>query len=267
MSTPFKRLTVHTAALAALLAFTVEGARAESSDPPEGLTGTWTMSLIGDHVIPLGLALKQDGAALTGTLTMMGKDVPIKGELKNGALTFTGAATMMMRDHATGAESGAPASSVPQMKFIGVVQPDGTLAGEMAAPRGPMKWTADRLKERAVTAATAPQDSGALATFAGSWNVSVIADHVTPVGLLIQTEGGGAKGTLTLMGSDVPLAAEFSGGVLTFTGEFTAEVSARSGMKGALKVTAKMKDDGSIEGEFSMAHGTFPLTGERLKNR
>jgi hypothetical protein len=109
----FNRLIPTSALALSLLIAPALGANAATDAKPAPLSGTWTMSLIGDHVIPLGLALQQDGTSLTGTLTMMGKDIPIKGELANGALTFTGAATMMMRDHggageASGATAGAP---------------------------------------------------------------------------------------------------------------------------------------------------------------
>jgi len=95
------RLILLAAAASTFLVADSGRALAQPNTKPASLTGTWTMSLIGDHVIPIGLALQQDGGTLTGTLTMMGKDIPLKGELKDGAFTLTGSATMMMRDHAT----------------------------------------------------------------------------------------------------------------------------------------------------------------------
>jgi hypothetical protein len=151
------------------------------------------------------------------------------------------------------------------MKFTGVVREDGTIEGELAGPRGPMKWTAERLKER--TAGKPAPSAGSASPLFGSWNVSVIADHVTPVGLLIQEGDGKLKATLTVMGGDVPLMGEYMGGALTLNGEFTADITSRTGMRGAVKITGKLKDDGTLAGEFSMEHGTFPLTGERLKER
>ena len=96
---------------------------------------------------------------------------------------------------------------------------------------------------------------------------SVVADHAIPVGLLIEPDGARMKATLTIMGGDVPLAGEYGTGGLALSGEFGDDIAARTGMKGAVKITAKMKDDGSIAGEFTMSRGTFPLTGERLKGR
>src|SRR6266852_8068725 len=65
------------------------------------LTGTWNMGLQGGHVIPVALVLKQDGATLTGTISIPTQragqrqhetvDVALKGGLANGAFTLTGA--------------------------------------------------------------------------------------------------------------------------------------------------------------------------------
>ncbi len=263
MRTNFNRLILTSALGGTLLVASGVQADAQTNSTAASLTGTWTMSLIGDHVIPVGLALQQDGATLTGTLTMMGKDIPLKGELAGRAITLTGSAMMMMRDHGATEGTAAPGPSPAPMKFTGVVQEDGTLSGEMAAPRGPMKWTADRLKERAATRTNGPDTAQVL----GSWNVSVIADHAIPVGLLIEPDGARMKATLTIMGGDVPLTGEYGTGGLALSGEFGDDISARTGMKGAVKITAKMRDDGSIAGEFTMSRGTFPLTGERLKER
>jgi hypothetical protein len=264
MNRHFNRL-IKSLALALVGALASTPAWAEADGKTPDLSGTWTMSLIGDHVIPLGLSLKQEGAALSGTLTMMGKDIPMKGELANGAFTLTGSATMMMRDHAAAEGTPAAQPSLMPMKFTGTVQKDGTLAGELAGPRGPMKWTADRLKERAATAPS--PNPGAVEGFAGAWNASVVADHVTPVGLQVRNEGGKPRGTLTLMGADIPLEGEVASGVLTMNGEFTEQATAQSGMRGAIRISAKIKEDGTLAGDFAIAHGTFPMTATRMKER
>jgi hypothetical protein len=72
---------------------------------------------------------------------------------------------------------------------------------------------------------------------------------------------------LTIMGGDVPLTGEYAGGALTLTGEFTPDVTSRSGMRGAIRITGALKGDGTLAGEFTIAHGAFPMTGERLKER
>ena len=60
------------------------------------LTGTWNMGLEGGHVIPVALVLKQDGATLTGTISMPTQrigttvDVALKGEIADAAFTLSG---------------------------------------------------------------------------------------------------------------------------------------------------------------------------------
>src|SRR5437868_841312 len=60
------------------------------------LTGTWNMGLQGGHVIPVALVLKQDGSALTGTVSMptqkIGQtvDVALKGDVADGAFALSG---------------------------------------------------------------------------------------------------------------------------------------------------------------------------------
>src|SRR5260221_8856685 len=60
------------------------------------LTGTWNMGLQGGHVIPVALVLKQDGDALSGTVSMptqkIGQtvDVALKGDFAKGAFTVSG---------------------------------------------------------------------------------------------------------------------------------------------------------------------------------
>ena len=86
-----KRMTT----MMAVLAMT-SGLLAQAHKSDATLTGTWNMGLEGGHVIPVALVLKQDGAALTGTISMptqnIGKtvDVALKGELANGAFALSG---------------------------------------------------------------------------------------------------------------------------------------------------------------------------------
>ena len=104
---------------------------------PTNLTGDWTLSLIGDHVMRSGLVLEQTGTKLTGTILLMGKEAPVDGEFVDGLVTLTVKAEM--RD---GDGHGVP------MKLTGKVEEDGTLAGDLQTPRGTVQWTAERLKKR-----------------------------------------------------------------------------------------------------------------------
>jgi hypothetical protein len=80
--------------------------------------------------------LEQDGRTITGTLMIMGKDVAVDGTFSDHLLSLTGAGAVA--DHA-GDET------VP-MKLTATLKDDGTLDGEISTARGPMKWTAERLK-------------------------------------------------------------------------------------------------------------------------
>jgi hypothetical protein len=96
------------------------------------VAGTWNISLHGHQV---ALVLEQEGRTITGTLMIMGKDVAVDGTFSDRVLSLTGADAV---DHA-GQET------VP-MKLTATLKDDGTLDGEISTARGPMKWTAERLK-------------------------------------------------------------------------------------------------------------------------
>jgi hypothetical protein len=126
-----------------LLAFSPADAYAQhdghegDADPPS-LSGAWNLSLSGgDHVVPVGLELTQDGTKLTGTLMLMGNEVPIEGEFADGKLSLACKAKVMDR---SGHET--------DLKITGVLKEDGTLAGELTSPHGELQWTAERLKKR-----------------------------------------------------------------------------------------------------------------------
>src|SRR5215216_7091463 len=81
------------AALSALFAFAlaVPTLSAQTAAPaPASVTGSWKVSLHGQHVIPVGMELKQDGAKVTGTLMLWNGDVDLDGELANGSIKVSG---------------------------------------------------------------------------------------------------------------------------------------------------------------------------------
>jgi len=109
------------------------------------LTGTWNMGLEGGHVIPVALVLKQDGDALSGTISLptqhIGQtvDVALKGEILNGAFTLSGAV-----------ESAKDPTTID---ITGRLNEEGVLEGRVKmsgtqGPHGDMPYTAERLKER-----------------------------------------------------------------------------------------------------------------------
>jgi hypothetical protein len=109
------------------------------------LTGTWNMGLQGGHVIPVALVLKQDGDALTGTISMptqkIGQttDVALKGEIARGAFTLSGTVDN--------------AKDPTTIEIKGALNDEGMLEGRVVmtgaqGPHGDMPYTAERLKER-----------------------------------------------------------------------------------------------------------------------
>jgi len=123
------------AILAALLF--VSGAVAAAPD----VTGTWTMRLNAGHVIPVPLVLKQDGATVTGTITLPTQnfdtqvEVPLKGQLADGAFSLSGTVEQAEKPTA--------------VTIAGKIRDDGTLEGEAEVTgHSHMPWTAERLKER-----------------------------------------------------------------------------------------------------------------------
>ncbi len=128
----------------AILALTA-GLSAQTKKDAPGLTGTWNMGLEGGHVIPVALVLKQDGATLTGTVSMptqkIGQtvEVALKGGLTGGAFTLSG--------------SVEGAKDPTTIEITGKLNDEGMLEGRLAmkgaeGPHGDMPYTAERLKER-----------------------------------------------------------------------------------------------------------------------
>ena len=89
------------------------------------VAGTWNMTLLSHQV---GLELIQDGAAVTGTLMMMGKDVKVEGTFADGVLALTGVgAKLADRD----------GGQAMEITLWGRLTPDDTLEGEIDTARGP----------------------------------------------------------------------------------------------------------------------------------
>ena len=105
---------------------------------PANLTGTWQMGVEGDHVVPIGLTLKQDGRNLTGTILLPTQqagqrvEVELSGEFVDGALTLSGTV--------------ANAKEPTKIDLLATLNEDGTLKGTISTPHGTMPWTAERLR-------------------------------------------------------------------------------------------------------------------------
>jgi hypothetical protein len=114
----------------------------------DDFVGTWNIEVM-SHQVALVID-KQDATTATATMMMMGRDVPLKGELVDRTITFTGvkdpnapaAAATPQHDGAQGGH--AP----PARPIIVTLQEDGTLTGEMMTNNGPVKWTGEKLRAR-----------------------------------------------------------------------------------------------------------------------
>jgi hypothetical protein len=80
------------------------GVAAQDTTDPTTVSGVWQMSVQADHVIAIGMELKQDGKIVTGIIPMpthngRRKEVSLKGEFADGALILTGTAEGRQRRH------------------------------------------------------------------------------------------------------------------------------------------------------------------------
>ena len=112
--------------------------------------GTWNIEVM-SHQVALVIE-PQEGNKVTGTMMMMGRDVPLKGELAGRSISFVGVKEVeahVEAAHAGGAShagnQGAPANAKP---IVVTLLEDGTLSGEMMTSGGPVKWVGEKLKAK-----------------------------------------------------------------------------------------------------------------------
>jgi hypothetical protein len=118
----------------------------------------------------------------------------------------------------------------------------------------------------AATVAFAQQKpAGSLTDVSGVW-IMLLEGH--QVGLELEQTGTTVKGVLQIMGSRQLLEGTYEDRTLTLKGEKSEDGS--SGPHGDPKagpITARMLDDGTLEGELSTNRGRTKWTGERLPKR
>ena len=125
------------ALLVSLLA--VAAAAQEKKVTVDDFAGTWNIEVM-SHQVALVIE-KQEANKVTGTMMMMGRDVPLKGELVDRTITFVGVKT----EGEVGGHLNTAAHAKP---IVVTMQDDGTLTGEMMTNNGPVKWTGEKLKTR-----------------------------------------------------------------------------------------------------------------------
>jgi len=231
-------MNMNTALLAACLMF---ASHAFAQTP---LTGTWKISLHGDHVIPMGLQLTQQDEVLSGFVTFMGKDIPATGEFKDGAITLAGNAALM--------SSGGDSSTQTKLSLKGKLLEDGTMSGEMPMPHGNMKWTADRFRQRkAKTTDT---------SINGSWVLTTQGDRVIEAPLELKLTGNDVAGTLQVHGQPVPVIGSFENGKL----DLKNDPQAKSNPVGNFAINGTQSSDGALTGSLKSQQGEMRWTAKRL---
>jgi hypothetical protein len=254
-------------------------AAAQTPQKDASLTGTWTMGLIGDHVIPVALVLDQNGSALTGTFIFMGKDFPVTGNVADGKILLkgkgpgfgvrpahdAGLAAGGAENHKAPAGPTAPGvqAALADMTITGTVDADGALAGTLATKvgegTGTIKWTAERLKERKVPSAQAAVSTEGV-SLTGRWKLNIVEAQV-PMDVELTQAGTKVTGTGTSehLGT-MKIEGTFVAGTLTFVASGEA-----MGQQVKIEFAGKYTSGGTFAGEAQSQMGPLTWTAERVK--
>jgi len=124
------------ATVIALVAVAVTVAAQETKSDPASVAGVWQVSVQGDHVIPIGMELKQDGKNVTGIILMPAhngqrKEVSLKGQFAEGALTLNAAE--------------GESEEIAKLEISATMEKDGTMSGTLSAGNHSVPWTGERL--------------------------------------------------------------------------------------------------------------------------
>jgi hypothetical protein len=109
--------------------------------------GTWNIEVM-SHQVALVIE-PQEGNKVTGTMMMMGRDVPLRGELSGRSISFVG--VKEVESHVDSAHGGAGQAGNPTANakpIVVTLLEDGALSGEMMTSGGPVKWVGEKLKSR-----------------------------------------------------------------------------------------------------------------------
>ena len=106
--------------------------------------------------------------------------------------------------------------------------------------------------------------AGSLTDVSGVW-IMLIEGH--QVGLELEQKDADVKGVMLMMGQRRLLEGTYVERTLTLKGEKTEDTPpATHGAPGG-PITARMLDDGTLEGELTTNRGLTKWTGERLQKR
>jgi hypothetical protein len=128
--------TCATVVLAIALAVGVAAQQDKKTDA--NVAGVWQMNVQGDHVIQIGMELKQEGEKITGTILMptqhIGQrmEVSLTGTFVDGTLKVSGTVEGATEDTA-------------KVEVNGTLEKDGTMNGTLSAGKHGASWTGERL--------------------------------------------------------------------------------------------------------------------------
>jgi hypothetical protein len=109
--------------------------------------------------------------------------------------------------------------------------------------------------------AAAAQPNEQAATVEGTWNMTLMSHQMA---LELKQNGTKVTGVFMIMGKDVAVEGQFVGRALSLTG-IGAKVGEHNGAEVTeLKLTAKLLEDDTLEGEMTTARGPAKWTAERL---
>ena len=112
--------------------------------------GTWNIEVM-SHQVALVIE-PQEGNKVTGTMMMMGRDVPLKGELTGRTISFVGVKpegdAHVAAEPAAAGHAGNQAPAANAKPIVVTLLEDGTLSGEMMTTGGPVKWVGEKLKSK-----------------------------------------------------------------------------------------------------------------------
>jgi hypothetical protein len=117
----------------------------------------------------------------------------------------------------------------------------------------------------AAAAVAQPRPAGSLTDVTGVW-IMLIEGH--QVGLELEQDGQAVKGVMLMMGQRILLTGTYANRDLSLVREKTEDEPVNphgQAAKSGGPITARMLDDGTLEGELTTNRGRTTWTGERLQ--
>ena len=229
-----------------------------ASPAPASVSGSWKVSLHGQHIIPVGMELKQDGRKVTGTLMLWNGDVVLDGELVDGAMKVSG--RLEPTDGTPAGDRivvGDPAAQRHARRHIRLASMDRSSSPPSASP---IDLRDAAPPHRLTTPAPTPASIADPAPFAGNWKL-MVGDGASarPMDLELVVQGTAITGILKSdHAGPLPIQnGRFADGKVMFGVTMGADV--------IVHFTATLKGHGALSGNISGPMGAMAFTGERAR--